>query len=203
VSSEALYRIPVPTVDVVKRWASIALAIVFSSLVLYSQELFTLKLFAHEQMVRQPSTDAASEATSVSEDDKKPSVAAKVEVDPLNADVQIANRIQEILDATAWFTGQQVDVDREVVFLDGIADSDAHRKWAEQTSMRTADVVAVVNRISINDPPYWNTAQAWLSLKQPAREITAMLPPIFIAIVTTRVRYERKMRNLKVKKKNM
>ena len=134
-------------------------------------------------------------------------MAAKVEVEPLNADDQIANRIQEILDATAWFTGQQVDVDRGVVFIEGIADSDAHRKWAErtamQTAMRAADVVAVVNRISINDPPYWNTAQAWLSLKQPAREITAMLPPIFIAIVTTRVRYERKMRNLKVKKKNM
>jgi len=80
-------------------------------------------------------------------------VAAKVEVEPLNADDQIANRIQEILDATAWFTGQQVDVDRGVVFLEGIADIDAHRKWAEQTAMRAADVVAVVNRISINSLP--------------------------------------------------
>jgi len=56
VSGEALYGIPVPTVDVVKRWASIALSIVFSSLIFYAQELFTLNLFAHklfehEQMV--------------------------------------------------------------------------------------------------------------------------------------------------------
>ena len=160
-------------VDVVNGWASIALALVLSPHF----------LLANAQVIQQPSADEASETNSISEDEKNPSVAAKVEVDPVNADDQIANRIQDILDATAWFTGQRVEVDRGVVFLDGIADSDAHRKWAEQTAMRTADVVAVVNRISINDPPYWNIDPAWLSLKQLAREATAMLPLILIAIV--------------------
>jgi len=89
-------------VDVVNGWASIALALVLSPHF----------LLANAQVIQQPSADDASETNSISEDEKNPSVAAKVEVDPVNADDQIANRIQDILDATAWFTGQRVEVDR-------------------------------------------------------------------------------------------
>jgi len=110
-------------------------------------------------------------------------VAEKVEVDPVNTDSEIAERISEILDATRWFENANVSVDGGVAFLDGVADTQAHRAWAEQTAMRTTDVVAVVNRLTVAEKPFWNFDPAIESLKQLARETTMMLPLILIAVV--------------------
>lgn len=110
-------------------------------------------------------------------------VAEKVDVDPINSDDRIENRLREIMAATGWFDSPQVDVDRGVAFLSGTADSKKHQAWAEATAMKTADVVAVVNRIVVAEQPLWNLDPAIASLKQLGREAMGILPLIFVAFV--------------------
>lgn len=117
------------------------------------------------------------------------SVADQVEVEPLNSDEKIQQRLQEILEATGWFTSPQVRVDRGVVFLSGVSDTKKHQAWAESTAIKTKDVVAVVNRIKVSDPPFWNFAPALESLKQLGRDTASVLPLIAIALVVMAVFY--------------
>ncbi len=128
--------------------------------------------------------DVAAEATAGDSDaNKEPvNVADTVQVDPVNSDDRIENRLAEILDATGWFSESEVRVDRGVVFLSGLADSEKHQTWAEATAMNTSDVVAVVNRIKVAERPFWNFAPAIQSLKELGREATSLLPLILVAI---------------------
>ena len=107
----------------------------------------------------------------------------EVQVDPINSDEKIARRLQEIMDATGWFSDAEVNVDRGVAFLSGQADSAKHQGWAEATAMNTSDVVAVVNRIRVSEKPLWNFAPAIASLQQLGREFTGVLPLLLIAMI--------------------
>lgn len=112
-------------------------------------------------------------------------VADAVEVEPINADEEIANRLQQIFEATGWFTETDVRVDRGVAFLSGTADTKPHQAWAEATAMKTSDVVAVVNRIQVAERPFWNFTPAIESLYDLGRDSTRLLPLILVAIVIT------------------
>lgn len=136
-----------------------------------------------------PTADEVTESTQPSVEKTVLDVAKSVDVAPVNSDEKISRRLSEILDATRWFDSPQVKVDRGVVFLSGIADSEKHRQWAEATSMNTGDVVAVVNRITVAEQPLWNFAPAVTSLKQLGRETTAILPLMVVAIVITVLSY--------------
>lgn len=116
-------------------------------------------------------------------------VADQVDVAPANSDDRIARRIQEILEATGWFGSPEVRVDRGVVFLNGVADSQPHQAWAESTAMRTSDVVAVVNRIDVAERSIWNFSPAIASLKELGRETTSLLPLVVVAILITLLSY--------------
>ncbi len=110
-------------------------------------------------------------------------VADKVQVDPVNSDDRIEKRLQEVFEATEWFTDIDVKVDRGVAFLSGLADSEKHQVWAEATAMNTSDVVAVVNHLKVVDRPFWNFAPAVQSVKDLARETTSLLPLILVGLV--------------------
>ncbi len=135
--------------------------------------------------------DVAAEVTKQAIDDKAgpATVADKVQVDPVNSDERIENRLQEILEATGWFTGSEVRVDRGVAFLSGVADTEKHQLWAEATAMKTSDVVAVVNRMRIADRPFWNFAPALQSMKDLAHEATSLLPLVLVAAIVVIVGY--------------
>ncbi|TWT54888.1 Small-conductance mechanosensitive channel [Rubripirellula amarantea] len=114
---------------------------------------------------------------------KEVEVADEVQVDPVNSDDRIQDRLQEIMEATGWFESPSVEVDRGVAFLHGTADTKKHQAWAEATAMKTSDVVAVVNRIAVEEQPLWNFDPAVASLKQLGREATAVLPLLVVAFV--------------------
>lgn len=136
------------------------------------------------------SDDVAAEVTGATEaESKKIEVADQVQIEPTNDDDKIERRLQEILDATGWFIDPHVQVNRGVVVLSGQADSAKHQEWAEATAMHTADVVAVVNRITVVDKPIWNFAPAIESLKELGREFTGVLPLMLIAIIIAIVSY--------------
>ncbi|MEM9824957.1 MAG: mechanosensitive ion channel domain-containing protein [Planctomycetota bacterium] len=148
----------------------------------------TLCLVHHPTRADEPPTAddiTAGVTDGKSESAVKPEVASKVDVSPVNQDDRIAQRLRDIFEATGWFERSEVRVDRGVVFLSGVAKRQEHREWAEATAIRTGNVAAVVNRIRVDDPPVWNFAPAWASMKQLARETTGLMPLILVAIVMT------------------
>jgi hypothetical protein len=84
------------------------------------------------------------------------SAPAKVEVSPVARDEEIVKRLQSILYATNWFTNPQVRVEEGVAFLYGQVESEELKNWAGDLARNTQDVVAVVNRMEVLEPPVWD-----------------------------------------------
>ncbi len=64
-------------------------------------------------------------------------------------DAAIAERIARILRSTGWFEAAEVAVRDGIVFLDGTADVEEHRRWAGDLSAGLEGTVAVVNRLRV------------------------------------------------------
>ncbi|PHQ32917.1 mechanosensitive ion channel protein MscS [Rhodopirellula bahusiensis] len=145
----------------------------------------------HAQDESPTADDVAAEVTGADTESTKKAaqVADEVQVDPVNSDQRIETRLQEIMEATGWFTEPLVEVDRGVAFLSGTADTTNHREWAEATAIKTSDVVAVVNRVKVAELPLWNFAPAIASLKQLGREATGVLPLVLVAIAVAMLSY--------------
>ncbi len=108
---------------------------------------------------------------------------ASVSVEPVARDEEIEARILEILRATGWFTGAQVNATDGIVFLDGLAKTDEHKTWARNLASNTQDVVAVVNRISVTQEVNWSFAPALKEIKTVTLRAATSLPLIIFAIV--------------------
>ncbi|MDQ6801534.1 MAG: mechanosensitive ion channel [Acidobacteriota bacterium] len=80
------------------------------------------------------------------------------------------------MDATRWFTDPAVRVDQGVVFLSGKTTSTELKKWAGDLAHNTQDVVAVVNRIEVVQPPAWDLRPAWSGLRVLWRDSIRALP---------------------------
>lgn len=100
----------------------------------------------------------------------------KVDVKPTSLDVEIRKRLQNVLDATDWFTDPQVRVEEGVVFLNGQVESDELKKWAGDLARNTQDVVAVANRMEVPEPPVWDFRPAWSGLLVLRRDFIRSLP---------------------------
>jgi len=106
-----------------------------------------------------------------------------VSVEPVARDSQIERRIREIMQATGWYEDAAVTVDDGVVFLDGIAKRDEHRGWARDLAQKTQDVVAVVNRIQVEQEIQSSFAPAVRELKSVVNSALLALPHILLALV--------------------
>ena len=111
------------------------------------------------------------------------SAPAKVEVSPVAHDEEIVKRLQSILHATSWFTDPQVRVAEGVVFLSGQVESEEIKKWAGNLARNTQDVVAVVNRMDVIEPPVWNFRPALSGLLILWREFIRSLPYIIFGLL--------------------
>lgn len=89
----------------------------------------------------------------------------KVNVEPEAGDDQIEGRLESILNATGWFENPHVEVKEGVVFLTGVANTDEDKTWATNLVRNTQDVVAVVNKMTVQRPSVWNFSPAMASLK--------------------------------------
>lgn len=111
------------------------------------------------------------------------SAPAKVEVRPVARDEEIVKRLQSILHATNWFTDPQVRVEEGVVFLYGQAASEELKTWAGDLARNTQDVVAVVNRMELLDPPVWDFRPALSGLMILWRDFIRSLPFIVFGLL--------------------
>ena len=89
-----------------------------------------------------------------------------VDLAPVAADQQIADRILEILSATNWFTDLTISVDEGVVFLDGQATTDGHRAWAQDVARKITGAIAVVNNIDVVTDVNWSFDPALAELEK-------------------------------------
>ena len=90
----------------------------------------------------------------------------EIAIQPSPRDVQIANRLEKILEASNWFAPLAVSVREGIVFLDGQTETDERRAWAQQLALRTQDVVAVVNRIEVQRPISWDLTPTWREMER-------------------------------------
>lgn len=107
----------------------------------------------------------------------------KVDVDPMAEDVDIAGRLRRILEATEWFREPTVQVDEGVVFLGGQTGSEEHRAWATKLAASTQDVVAVVNRIQVDVPSFFDFSVAWAELRSMTRGFVQSTPTIIASLL--------------------
>lgn len=106
---------------------------------------------------------------------------AKVEVTAVAQDEEIRKRLQRVLDATDWFVEPQVQVEEGVVFLSGSVESDELKKWAGDLARNTQDVVAVANRLQVQQK-VWDFRQAWSGVMQLWRDFLHALPFFVLAL---------------------
>ena len=99
-----------------------------------------------------------------------------MDVKPLAHDEEIGKRLQNVLDATGWFTNPQVRVEEGVVFLKGRTETEQLKKWAGDLARNTQDVVAVANRMEVAEPSLWDFNPAWSGLLVLWRDFVRSLP---------------------------
>lgn len=117
------------------------------------------------------------------ESDLVPEVAEPIEVEPTAEDVDIVARLTSILQATGWFKEPAAEVEEGVVFLEGRVDSEAHKEWAGRLAGNTQDVVAVVNRITVNNKPLWDLTPAWNALRELFADVVRSSPLALVGLV--------------------
>lgn len=140
-----------------------------------------------DQATELPATEQADAAADdlPLQDTEPAEVADKVQVIPENSDARIANRISEIMKATGWFQSTEVTVEDGVVFLSGVAGTQKQKEWAEKTAMRTSDVVAVVDRITLRKRPLFDWQPAINSLRTMLQDFVAEMPLFLVALFVT------------------
>lgn len=107
----------------------------------------------------------------------------KVAVQPVARDEEIRSRLQNVMDATGWFTSPQVEVEDGVVFLSGQAESDEIKNWAGNLARNTEDVAAVVNRIELSTPSAWDFREARNGLLRLSQDIVRSVPFVVVALL--------------------
>ncbi|MCA9233973.1 MAG: mechanosensitive ion channel [Planctomycetales bacterium] len=130
----------------------------------------------------QPNVKAEGETADATIDDPV-TAPEQVVVVPDAEDDQIAERLERILKATEYFRSPEVRVDQGVVFLSGRTSSEDHRQWARQMATNTQDVVAVVNRIEVDDPSLLDFSPAWKQLRTMARSVIQGTPTFLVAVL--------------------
>lgn len=107
----------------------------------------------------------------------------QVEVKPIARDDEIEDRLVRILNATDWFRETQVTVEEGVVFLEGRTEGDAFKQWAGDLSHSVQDVVAVVNRIEVDDPRFWDLTAVRAELSRLSRSLLRGIPIFAFSVV--------------------
>ncbi|RYD28501.1 MAG: mechanosensitive ion channel [Verrucomicrobiaceae bacterium] len=108
---------------------------------------------------------------------------AKVDISPVARDEEIRQRLQNILEATGWFTSPAVRVQNGVIFLKGQAPSAELKKWAGDLARNTQDAVAVANSMEVPGPPVWDLSPAWRGLLTLWRDFVRMLPFMVFGLI--------------------
>lgn len=126
---------------------------------------------------------ALSQATATSAETEPVSTEQRVDIEPVVSDAAIAQRLHRILRATGWYETTRIAVDEGVAFLDGVAQTETQRIWAQDLAAKTTGVVAVVNRIEVNNDVDWSFDPALTEITRLLQDAMAALPLFLLALM--------------------
>jgi small conductance mechanosensitive channel len=118
-----------------------------------------------------------------SKQDEEPLSTETIQVQPITPDAEVQKRLENIFNATGWFTHISVKVHEGVVFLSGHAKTEEAKKWATQLATNTQNVVAVINNIEVEESPLQQIDTVTLILKTHLLSFVKSLPSIVLGIV--------------------
>ena len=118
----------------------------------------------------------AKDAPQAPNNERAAPVTQKIDISPVAGDDEIRKRLQDILEATGWFSGSQVVVRQGVVFLSGQARTDELKQWATDLAHNMQGVVAVANRMEVIRPSIWNFAGAQEGMAELRHDLIRALP---------------------------
>jgi small-conductance mechanosensitive channel len=138
-----------------------------------------MSVLGYSQSVEEESKKEPSTVESLGNDQPPP----KVDVKPAALDTEIATRLEKILQATEWFESPQVKVSEGVVFLEGSTTTNERKEWAGKLASNTQDVVAVANRIRVQESSIWDFSPAWNEIDIMRRNAIQSLPTLILSFV--------------------
>lgn len=147
--------------------------------------LCLIHIFLATSSIAQPISSSDVSATTV--DDMTGPIADRIEVEPRVSDAAIAKRLNKIMASTGWFTALDVQVKDGVVFLDGRTREAEFRAWAAELASRTSDVVAVVNRIQLEEQSPWELTPAWTEINRLWQKFLQKLPGMGLGVLVLSV----------------
>ncbi|WP_299831166.1 mechanosensitive ion channel family protein [uncultured Roseobacter sp.] len=105
-----------------------------------------------------------------------------VALEPTASDVTIAERVESIFEATGWFINPVVRVQEGVAFLDGTVALADHRTWARDLAAKTDGVVAVVNRLEVEQKVSWSLDPARRELRNFMQQTIVAMPLVLLSL---------------------
>ncbi|MCB0322016.1 MAG: mechanosensitive ion channel [Bdellovibrionales bacterium] len=107
-------------------------------------------------------------------------VVSIVEAEQTVSDEQIKNRLSRILQVAEAFPSVDIRVQEGVVKLNGTVRRDEDRRWVDRIARRIEGVVAVLNRVEVRDPAWWEGSRAADEVELVGRAILNRLPLIVV-----------------------
>jgi small conductance mechanosensitive channel len=107
----------------------------------------------------------------------------EVAIAPEARDSEIADRLERILRASAWFDPLQVVVTEGIVFLDGQTETEERKDWARQLALRTEFVVAVVNRMEVRPQISWDLTPTLREIENLSNRIQWFAPLLVVSLI--------------------
>ncbi|WP_425098926.1 mechanosensitive ion channel domain-containing protein [Tropicibacter sp. S64] len=98
-------------------------------------------------------------------------------------DEQIQRRLKNIVESSGWYSDVEVRVEDGIVFLDGSTDSVKRQEWVRDLAAKTDGVVAVVNRIRLNQKVKFTLAPAMTELRNLRDQAVAAAPSVLVAVL--------------------
>lgn len=154
----------------------VSLVLVFAA----SGAVAVLQTFQPPKSSTEPQKPTAADVVSNSQAAAAPP--KNVEGKPIARDDEIKDRLTRIMQATEWFHDTEVSVKEGVVFLVGRTSRDGFKTWPGDLAHNTRDVVAVVNRIEVEDP-VWDYSLVWGQLTDLGRSFVLGLPTLVFALI--------------------
>lgn len=144
----------------------------------------------HNTAIAQTPTETAESSSDASvqeasSTDGPPEAAQEVDVTGVETDASIQQRLTRVLKASGWIEEPEVRVDSGVVFLNGRTGEQRYFEWAANVSRNTQDVVAVINRITVEETVNLDAAVSHVgsSLQKLWRDFLKRLPLILAGVV--------------------
>ncbi|MFW2542057.1 mechanosensitive ion channel domain-containing protein [Primorskyibacter sp. 2E107] len=98
-------------------------------------------------------------------------------------DDQIERRLSNIIESSGWYSDVAVHVEDGIVFLDGTTDSVKRQEWVRDLAAKTDGVVAVVNRIRLNQKVKFTLSPAMSELRALRDQAVAAAPSVVVAVL--------------------